>query len=198
MKAGAISKANAEDALLCDTVDRILQASSSSSSHPTILTPDAAAEVLKAAEDDDSWLQLGADDIESILQSTAGSGDDASRAINEQDAFERLGAFNGKMEDFVKTKSDVRGAVFEDELDDEGMQLDDDDLLFEELDEQEQQEKIKGEVQERMRSGGEEEKRKLVERLIPRMSEQEWTRKPTRAASRDPIDDEALRAFRPA
>ncbi|CBQ67760.1 related to SGT1 protein [Sporisorium reilianum SRZ2] len=183
------SKAKAEDALLCDTVDRILQASSSSSLHPTILPPDAAAELLKAAEDDDSWLQLGADDIESILQTKAGSADDASRAINEQDAFKRLGAFNSKMEDFIKTKSDVRGAVFEDELDDEDMQLDDDDLLFEELDEQEQQEKIKSEVRERMRSGGEEEKRKLVERLIPRMSEQEWTRKPTRAANRDPIDD---------
>ncbi|CDU23968.1 related to SGT1 protein [Sporisorium scitamineum] len=184
------NKASAEDVLLCDTVDRVPRPSSSNSLRSTILPRDAAPESLKAAEDDDSWLQLGADDIESILQSRAGPAEDAPRAIDEQDAFQRLGAFNGKMEDFIRTKSDVRGAVFEDELDDEDMQLDDDDLLFEQLDEQEQEQRIKGEVQERMQSGGEEEKRKLVERLLPRMSEQEWTRKSNSFAKEKPADDD--------
>ncbi|TKY90584.1 hypothetical protein EX895_000582 [Sporisorium graminicola] len=186
---GENSKANARNPLLCDTVDRVLQASGSNVPMATTLPPDASAALSKSAEDDDSWLQLGADDVESILQSKAGRSDGTARTNNEQDAFERLGAFNSKMEDFIKTKSDVRGAVFEDELDDEDMQFDDDDLLFEELDEQEQEERIKGEVKERMRSGGEEEKRKLVERLLPRMSEQEWTRKPNSIAEREAAGD---------
>ncbi|KAJ9476829.1 hypothetical protein PHBOTO_000484 [Pseudozyma hubeiensis] len=179
-KSGAQIRSDAGDegALLCDTVDRILQQSSTKVPSSTTLLPTAAPEQLQTVEDDDSWLQLNPDDIESILQGKAGSSNDGARAINEHDAFQRLGQFNSKMEEFIKTKSDVRGAVFQDELDAEDMQVDDEDLLFEDLDEDEQEETVKREVQHRMQTDGEEEKRKLVERLIPRMSEQEWTRRP--------------------
>ncbi len=128
-----------EEALLCDVVDRIVQRPDI---HPTILAPNAAPETLKAVEDDDSWLQLNPDDIDSILQGKAGTTETGPRAIDEQDTFQRLGVFNSKMEDFVKTKSDVRGAVFEDELDAEDMLIDDDDLLFEDVDEEEREERI--------------------------------------------------------
>lgn len=172
------SDAGEEGTLLCDTVDRILQQSSTKVPSSSTLLPNAAPEQPQTAEDDDSWLQLNPDDIDSILQGKAGSSKDGPRAIDEHDAFQRLGQFNSKMEEFIKTKSDVRGAVFEDELDAQDMQVDDEDLLFEDLDEDEQEERVKREVQHRMQTDGEEEKRKLVERLLPRMSEQEWTRRP--------------------
>ncbi|GAC95539.1 hypothetical protein PHSY_003115 [Pseudozyma hubeiensis SY62] len=184
------SDAGDEGALLCDAVDRILQQSSTEAPSSTTLLPTAAPEELQIAEDDDSWLQLNPDDIESILQGKAGSSNDGSRAIDEHDAFQRLDQFSSKMEDFIKTKSDVRGAVFEDELEAEDMQVDDEDLLFEDLDEDEQEERVKREVQHRMQTEGEEEKRKLVERLIPRMSEQEWTRRP-QSTSQSEVDVQA-------
>ena len=178
------------DALLCDTVDRILENTTTSTQSSTILPRDASPASLKAAEDDDSWLQLGPDDIDSILQTKTNTATSGPHPIDEHDTFQRLGAFNDKMQDFIKTKSDVRGAVFEDELDAQDMQLEDEDLLFEDLDEQEQEQRVREEVRDRMRSGGQEEKRKLVERLLPRISDDEWLRKPnTHVEEADNKDD---------
>ncbi|SPO20935.1 related to SGT1 protein [Ustilago trichophora] len=168
-----------EEALLCDSVDTILHNQDQpSSTLLTVLPSDAAMETLKAAEDDDSWLQLNPDDIDSILQTKTSSASTSGNPVSEQDTFHRLGAFNSKMEDFIKTKSGVDGALFEDELNADDMLLDDEDLLFEDMDEDEMEERVRTEVQERMRTGGEEGKKKIVERLIPRMSQDEWTRKP--------------------
>ncbi|KAJ1030315.1 hypothetical protein NDA16_001225 [Ustilago loliicola] len=133
---------NDEEALLCDSVDRILQQASSSPLPLKTFPANAPLDTLDAAEDDDSWLTLNPEDIESVLQSKSSSNKTANpRAIDEHDTFQRLGAFNSKMEDFIKTKSDVQGALFEDELNEEDMQLDDDDLLFEDLDEDEREER---------------------------------------------------------
>lgn len=170
--------------LLCDSVDLALR---NEKAAPLITLPaDASLTTVKGEESDDTWLNLNANDIESILQ-TKNQIDPLSGsapAVSEQDTFTRLHTFNSKMEDFLKTKSDPRGAVFQDEIDNEEM-LDDDDLLFEDVDEDEQEERVKAQVEERMRTTGEDEKRKLVERLIPRMSEDEWTHKP-------PVPDEDM------
>lgn len=171
-------QSNKHDALLCDTVDHILQQASADTSLVKSLPSNATLDMLREAEDDDSWLQLGPDDVDTILHGKLGSSNDGSRVVDEQDTFKRLGAFNSKMAEFVQTKSDVRGAVFVDEVDADDLQVDDDELLFEDLDEDEQEESIRRQVQERMRTCGHEAKRQLVERLIPRMSEHEWTRKP--------------------
>lgn len=168
--------ASTDEALLCETVDCILQ-QPSPASFSTMLPPDASPPTIAAAEDSDSWLHLTPNDIDSILQSKTSSSDPTS-AISQQDTFQRLSTFNTKMEDFVKTRSDARGALFEDEVEEDDMALDDDDLLFEDLDEEEAEERVRREVEERMRADGEGEKRRLVERLIPRMSDAEWTRRP--------------------
>uniref|UniRef100_V5GVP1 Uncharacterized protein n=2 Tax=Kalmanozyma brasiliensis (strain GHG001) TaxID=1365824 RepID=V5GVP1_KALBG len=169
-------EATTDEILVCDTVDHILQQPSSTSAS-TILSPDASPPTLAAAEDSDSWLNLTPNDIDSILQ-TKTSSSTQEGAISEQDTFARLCTFNSKMESFVKTRSDARGALFEDEVDEEDMAVDDDDLLFEDLDEDEAEERVRREVEERMWVDGEGEKRRLVERLIPKMSEDEWTRRP--------------------
>ena len=180
---GALRDSNGDtaDVLICDAVDRILERKGNASRGLQVLPPDAAPADLQEEEDDDSWLQLDPSDVESILQARSGEAKEGARAVDEQDAFQRLGAFNSKMADFIKTKSDVQGALFQDELNADDMLLDDDDLLFEDLDEEEQEQRIRKEVEERMRSGGESEKRKLIERLLPRMSEHEWTQKPSNA-----------------
>lgn len=180
------TEGSAEEVLLCDLVDSILQ--HVSSTPPTLKTfsPNAPLTTLKEAEDGDSWLQLDSEDIESVLQSKSSTSATAPpRAIDEQDTFQRLGAFNSKMEDFIRTKSDVQGALFENELNEEDMQLDDEDLLFEDMDEDEQEDRVRAEVEQRMKIGGEEEKKRLVERLIPRMSDDEWTREPPTISSSD-------------
>lgn len=179
----ATSSVDSEDdtveGLLCDSVDQTLQHATSNSTPLKTFPANAPLPTLKAAEDEDSWLHLTPEDIESVLQSKSSSAYQTSpRAVDEEDTFQRLNAFNSKMSDFVLIKSDIQGALFADELKDEDMQLDDDDLLFEDLDEDEQEEKVKAEVEKRMKMDGEEEKRKLVERLIPRMSDDEWMSKP--------------------
>ncbi|SPO20020.1 related to SGT1 protein [Ustilago trichophora] len=168
-----------DETLLCESVDIILQSQDGRFPTTKVLPSDAAPETLKAAEDDDSWLQLNPDDIDGILRTKTSLASTSGNPVSEQDTFHRLGAFNSKMEDFIKTKSGVDGALFQDELDAEDMLLDDEDLLFEDMDEEEMEERIRTEVQERMRTGGQEEKRKIVERLIPRMSQDEWMRKPS-------------------
>ncbi|ETS63601.1 hypothetical protein PaG_01900 [Moesziomyces aphidis] len=162
---------NPEQTPLCETVDLIL----STSSVPAIQSypPEAALDELRRHEDDDAWLHLSPGEVESILAAKSGPNQEAPRAVDEDDAFQRLGAFNTKMAAFLETKSDVRGAVFEDEA--EAM-LDDDELLFEDEDEEEQERRIRVQVSQRLERDGEEEKRKMLERLLPRMSDTEWLR----------------------
>lgn len=178
---------------ICDAVDRILK-TSSELAFIKAFTPDTPLDTLKAQEDDDSWLQLNPEDIDSILGNRSGSAEGAKRVVNEQDTFERLGAFNTKIEDFLKTKSDVHGALFDDELDADEI-IEDEDLLFEDVDEEEQEQRVRAEVERRMRSNGEDEKRKLVDRLLPRMLEQEWTRKSQPPAQMDVDNDQSQENF---
>ncbi|GAC73625.1 MADS box transcription factor [Moesziomyces antarcticus T-34] len=162
-----------EQSSLCETVDRILSGSDSSIPAVQSYPPEAALRELRRQEDDDAWLHLSPGDVESILAAKSGPNQEAPRAVDEQDAFQRLGAFNKKMAAFLETKSDVRGAVFEDEA--EAM-LDDDELLFEDEDEEEQERRIRVQVSQRLERDGEEAKRKMLERLLPRMSDTEWLR----------------------
>lgn len=170
-----------EQTPLCETVDRILSGFASDipavQSHP----PEAALDELRRHEDDDAWLHLSPGDVESILAAKSGPTQEAPRAVDEEDAFQRLGAFNTKMTAFLETKSDVRGAVFEDEA--EAM-LDDDELLFEDEDEEEQERRIRVEVSQRLERDGEQEKRKMLERLLPRMSDTEWLRPTTSSTAK--------------
>ncbi|SNX81672.1 related to SGT1 protein [Melanopsichium pennsylvanicum] len=167
-----------DEAMLCDSIDNILQDPITVSLPLKDFAPSLTADSPASAEDDDSWLSLDAKDIDAILETKTSSSSASSNPISEQDTFARLSMFNSKMQDFIKTKSTADGALFEDELTVDDMLIDDEDLLFEDIGDEDQEAMVRKEVENRMQRNGEEEKRKTLERLIPRMSDYEWTRKP--------------------
>ncbi|PWZ02667.1 SGT1-domain-containing protein [Testicularia cyperi] len=162
---------------LCDRIDAVRAHKSSTRDQVVSVSSNASKPELSRHEDSDAWMFASPDDADVTVLPSGKRNDQHPPRSAEEEAYQRLNMFASKLEGFVKTRSDPQGAMFEDEVDPDE-DISDEDLLFEVLDEEEQEQKIKRAVDQRMKATGEQDKQKLVETLIPRMTQEEWSSRP--------------------
>ncbi|KAN0063047.1 hypothetical protein ACQY0O_004210 [Thecaphora frezii] len=154
----------------------------------TIVSPDAPAAVLASHEDSEDWMVVTTSDLDAMFESrfsgasakasstqTAAAFGESAQVSEEDKALDKLKRFTSKMDEFMKTQSDERGAAFLDELDDDEKQdWDDDELMLDdgnadegEEEEDDEDELVRKEVEKRMRNLDEGERAQRLGKILP-------------------------------
>ncbi|EPQ28836.1 uncharacterized protein PFL1_03639 [Pseudozyma flocculosa PF-1] len=157
-----------------------------------VVSPTSSPAVLASLEDSEDWMVVTTEDLDTMLesrfvprQSSQQQMPSAAQASEEDKALDKLKRFASKMDQFMKTQSDERGAAFLDELDDdekEDWDGDDDDLMLDDdlddgdddddddddkVGEEGDDEQVDREVQKRLREMDEGERSQRLEKILP-------------------------------